>query len=262
MTEPARAAMPQPKAELKPQPWRVRVFRALGLLVTLAGNLVPLAGVLYWGWDTFQLLMLYWMETVIVAFWTIRRVAALPPTLLGTMTVNGRKRAATRAGLVGFFTLHAGIFISVHLLFLFGLFSGEWWEKVHGVRSFFDQLFISNGAWLALLMFFFAGWISFRLAPTPTLAPPSQQKTQGRNSKASPDDKPDAVGIVVGGLYVRIVVMQIAIIAGAWFAQAYGSMAPLLIVIGLKTLFDLGADSSDSFGKGMTFSSGDTTVGR
>jgi hypothetical protein len=249
MTEPARAAMPQPVA--------VRLLGGLHSLVTLAGNLVPLVGVLYWGWDTFQLLMLYWMETVIVAFWTIRRLAALPPTLLGTMMVNGRKQ---RAGLLGFFTLHAGAFMGAHLLFLFVLFSGDWWKKVHGLASFFGALFISNGAWIALLLFFFAGWIAFRLTPTSGLVHAIRQKVQGRQVAAAPAEKSDAVGSIVGGLYIRIFVMQIAIIAGAWFAQAYGSLAPLLIVIGLKTLFDLAESSSGGFGKGMRFSSGGTSV--
>jgi len=33
----------------------------------------PLYGVLYWQRDTFQLLILYWMETVVLAFWTLMR---------------------------------------------------------------------------------------------------------------------------------------------------------------------------------------------
>ena len=41
----------------------------------LLANLYPLLGVMLWGWDAFLLLMLYWMETVIVAFWTVVRVA-------------------------------------------------------------------------------------------------------------------------------------------------------------------------------------------
>lgn len=47
-------------------------------LIALIGNLIPLAGVWLWQWDPFQLLMLYWMETVIVAGWTLARIAALP----------------------------------------------------------------------------------------------------------------------------------------------------------------------------------------
>ncbi len=34
----------------------------LGLVATSIGNVIPLYGVLYWQWDTFQLLMLDWME--------------------------------------------------------------------------------------------------------------------------------------------------------------------------------------------------------
>ena len=56
----------------------MQIVRVFSVLFGLAANLIPLAGVLFWQWDTFQLLMLYWMETVIVAFWTIRRLARLP----------------------------------------------------------------------------------------------------------------------------------------------------------------------------------------
>ena len=44
-----------------------------GLLATSIGNVTPLYGVLYWQWDTFQLLIFYWMETVLLAFWTVMR---------------------------------------------------------------------------------------------------------------------------------------------------------------------------------------------
>jgi MFS superfamily sulfate permease-like transporter len=41
------------------------------------------------------------------------------------------------------------------------------------------------------------------------------------------------------GLYGRIVVMQVAIIFGGWFAMAIGSMAPLILLILGKTAADL-----------------------
>jgi len=103
---------------------------------------IPLAGVLYWGWDTFQLLMLYWTETVIVAFWTLMRIATLPARQLGTLTVNGVVRTATNLMMVGFFCLHAGMFIFVHLVFLLVLFSGDWFKKAHGVGGFFSELYL------------------------------------------------------------------------------------------------------------------------
>jgi hypothetical protein len=52
-------------------PRLARALWLLGLIAAFIGNVAPLYGVLYWQWDTFQLLMLYWMETVILAFWTL-----------------------------------------------------------------------------------------------------------------------------------------------------------------------------------------------
>ena len=58
---------------------------------------------------------------------------------------------------------------------------------------------------------------------------------------ARPEAAPaaDAVGSVVGGLYLRIVIMQTAIIFGAIASRGYGTLAPLVIVIAFKTLIDL-----------------------
>ncbi len=72
-------------------------------------------------------------------------------------------------------------------------------------------------------------------------------------------DGGDAVGAIVGTLYIRIFIMQAAIIFGAMFAQRRGSLAPLLIVIGLKTLYDLGSAWRTSEGRGFEFTSGNTT---
>lgn len=237
----------------------IRAIHTLSILVGLIANLIPLYGVLYWQWDTFQLLMLYWMETVIIAFWTIRRIARLPLQELGTITVNGRQRAATRPMLCGFFTLHAGMFILVHLVFLWVLFSGEWLKKVHGFASFMDELFVANGLWLALVFMFVSGWISY-LANASEAYPRAMERGLYPKKKVVPGESGDTVGSVIGGLYVRIVVMQIAIIAGAIFANSYGSTAPLLIVIGLKTLADLAASSRGASFKGMTLSSGKSSI--
>jgi hypothetical protein len=218
----------------------------ISTLIALAGNLVPLGGVLTWGWDPFQLLMLYWMETVILAGWTMARIGVMPPAELGTMTVNGRERTATNRMLVGFFSLHSGMFIAVHFLFLWLLFSDGWTGRVRGPVTFVRQLVIDSGAWIPLLFAFVAGLISYLVERQRSIA-----------AMTAPDGKAqDRVGSVVGALYVRIVVMQVAIIAGGWFAKEYGSKAPLLIVIVLKTLFDL------RLGGNLPFTASSSTGGK
>src|SRR4051794_21120178 len=178
-----------------------RLLAIVLTLATLTGNLIPLYGVLYWGWDTFQLLMLYWMETAIIAGFTLLRVARLSAPARGEITVNGRPRPATRFALVGFFAFHSGVFILVHLLFLWIFFSGDWLKKVHGVASFFSQLFVVNYVWVALVFLVIASGIWFVVDGA------EPQRPAGEAGK-----KYDPVGAIVGGLYARIVIMQIAII--------------------------------------------------
>ena len=48
------------------------------MIFLVAANLLPLAGVVFWGWDAFVILMLYWLETVVIAFWTILPVLVVP----------------------------------------------------------------------------------------------------------------------------------------------------------------------------------------
>ena len=43
-------------------------------ILVLMSDLVALAGVLWWGWDAFVLLMFYRMETAVIAFWALARI--------------------------------------------------------------------------------------------------------------------------------------------------------------------------------------------
>lgn len=212
-------------------------------LVIFAANLLPLAGVWFWGWDAFQVLMLYWAETVIVAGWTLARIATMPPDLLGSLEVNGKKRPGSNLSMTLFFAFHAGMFIFVHLIFLLVLFSGDWAGRMTRPLSFLHALFVESGAWVPLVLAFIGGLIGFLTAsPQPTIV----TRLWHRVDPAQPafvahglDPKKDHVGPLIGGLYARIIVMQMGIIFGAWFSDRFGNKAPLLIVIVLKSLIEL-----------------------
>jgi hypothetical protein len=189
--------------------------------------------------------MLYWMETVIVAFWTLVRLARLSREQPDDLEKVERSGLA-RVSLTGFFALHSGIFILVHFIFLWALFSGAWLKKVHDVQSFFTELIVNNGVWIALIFVFAANWISYLIdsrTPLARAVESTVQRAVERGQKQREPKPSDPVIAIVGALYIRIVIMQIAIIIGAWFAQAFGSIAPLILVIGLKTLIDLGLGS-------------------
>jgi hypothetical protein len=204
-------------------------------LILLGANLVPLVGVIFWGWDAFVLLMLYWLETAIIAFWTIVRIAASSPRALSDIKFGDGKRTASPLGMAAFFTLHAGIFMAVHFLFLWELFSGQWSRRIHGIGAFMDQMVIGTGLWVPLLVLFVArGALMLFEAAKPHLL-------RWFNIAPRKPEPPTlgAGGSIVFGLYLRIVVMQFAIIIGAWFALVFGSASALVILIVVKTAVDL-----------------------
>ncbi len=126
----------------------VRALRIVAAMLFSAFNLVPLYGIYAWGWDAFQLLLLYWAETVILFACTLVHIACIPRARLGTMTVNGRTVPASRAMMVGFFAFHGGTFIAIHLLFLCVLFSGDAFRRIDGVAGFLRTFFFASGAWV------------------------------------------------------------------------------------------------------------------
>ena len=123
-------------------------------LFLLGLNLIPLLGVIAWDWDAFVLLMLYWLETAVIAFWTVVRVAMMPRGALGELQIGDDKRTASPLGMAAFFTAHAGIFMGVHFMFLWTLFSGQWSRKIHGLRDFVDRMVIDTGLWVPLAALF------------------------------------------------------------------------------------------------------------
>lgn len=201
-------------------------------IILFAANLLPLAGILFWGWDAFILLVLYWLETAVIGFWMMMRILSLPTGTLGDFTTNGKKAPATRIGLALFLIVHAGMFMGVHFVFLWSLFSGDWSKRVHGPIDFVRELVIGTGLWLPLLVLFFARGAAFLYE---TVGAPMIARL---NRRTTPPADPDAAGHIIGSFYVRIVVMHCAIIFGG-FLSFLGSIGPLIVMVALKTAVDL-----------------------
>ena len=206
-------------------------------LILLAANLLPLAGVLFWGWDAFVILVLYWFETAIIGFWTIVRVATASRDALGGITMTGTTRTPSPFGLALFFVAHAGIFMGVHFAFLWALFSGHWASRIHGLREFVEKLIIGTDLWIPLLVLFLArGIVSFYAAIGVRL---QRWINPQRPVRTRPAPSDSIARAIVGGFYARIIVMHVAILFGG-FLSFFGSIAPLIILIAIKTAVDLG----------------------
>lgn len=210
-------------------------------LLLVAVDAVPVLGVIFWQWDAFVLLILYWMDSAIIGFWTIARIAAMPPATMGPpLFGDDRPAAKSPLGMAAFFVLHSGMFMGVHLLFLWVLFADDWSGKIHGVRDFVAQIVVATGLWLPLLMLFIGRGVSFLFhVVSPEVIRRIEQALPICGLPPPPTPDTGGLGTIIGGFYLRIVIMQVTIIIGGMIAVGVGSLAPLMILVVLKTLADV-----------------------
>ncbi len=229
-----------------------QVVRALlhpSTLLLLAANSIPIFGVLYWGWDVFVLLMLYWLETAIIGGWTIARIALAPPGSLGKIEINGRPTMAGSLIIAGFFIVHSGIFMLVHMVFLWTLFSGHWSKEIHGPIDFVSKMIVGTDMWIPLLALFIVRGLGFVFhVLRPEIIQQFEESLHLRVSAPSAAAPADELGSIIGAFYSRIVVMHMTIIFSAFIAVLFGSIAPLIIMVCIKTVADVVLHLTFDFG--------------
>lgn len=96
------------------------------VFVLILVNLIPLYGVIYWGWDQDYILFIYWAETSIIGLFNVFRMLLAKKVDTKGIRVNGKRPVVKtkkqflkfRVSLVLFFIMHFGIFNLVHGLFV------------------------------------------------------------------------------------------------------------------------------------------------
>lgn len=219
-------------------------------LILIAANLLPLVGVAFWHWDAFLLLMLYWMDTAIIAFWTMVHIAMTPRDRLNDLRISsGGKSIDSPWAIVAFFVLHAGIFMAVHFLFLWVLFAGAWAHKIHGPGDFVRQIVVEAHLWIPLAGLALSRGMSFLFH---VIRPETLQRLEHaifprRPVRVVAQAHAGNLGGEIGALYARIVIMQLAVLFGGFLSTLLGSMAPFVTLILLKTLADMAVHMAVDF---------------
>ena len=193
-------------------------------------NLIPLPGVLFFGWDAGALLLLYWLENLVIGGYTLIR-----------MLHNGGLKAVFVSL---FFVFHYGMFCAVHGLFVLML-SNTGMEEVESFPGFAqDDSFV-----LFLPLIMIQGVISTIVERYPGLLflpllsfIISHGISIVTHHFIGKEDAGRSADSIMGDPYGRIVILHVAIIAGSFFIIA-GKMASvipiLLLLIILKTGLDL-----------------------
>ena len=216
--------------------------------VLIAVNVIPAIGVLFFGWNAFEVVFLFWMENMVIGcfavlkmvtahsreitikdivdlipmgwFWS-RISSHVDPSQMEAIKVS--LPGTTKFLLVPFFCFHYGVFMFVHgALIVFLLGDGEAGFRAGGIPGTLTAAW-HNWMWIGLAGLFFEHAREFS----------SEYLGTGKNRKTS------AIFQMVAP-YGRIVVMHVIIIAGGFFLvffQLPRLMAIILVVA--KTMMEI-----------------------
>ena len=110
----------------------------MSVYLLILANLVPLFGSLFFGWNLFSIIFIFWAENLVVGFYNIFRI----------LKADGDKASiGAKIGSSIFFTFHYGIFTLVHGVFVFALFGKNLGghSGLFGILTSVIFLFISHG---------------------------------------------------------------------------------------------------------------------
>ena len=96
------------------------------VIALIVVNLYPVFGVLFWGWDVFPIMLLFWSENVIIGFFNILRMIAVSP--------EDKPSWLAKLFLIPFFIVHYGGFTAGHGIFVVVVFGQAFFESTAGPR--------------------------------------------------------------------------------------------------------------------------------
>ena len=202
-----------------------RVGSSAGAVVALiVANVIPLVGVVIFGWSVWNILVIYWLENGIVGVINVLKMAsatgetAANPSPL-TFMVNGQPATQlSKPALIPFFVVHYGIFWFVHGVFVLTLpaflsMASDTAMRLDLGAVLFAAIALAISHGLSFWWNFLRGGEYRRVTPAGLMFAP----------------------------YRRLIALHLTIIFGAMAVMFTGApVAAVAILVAIKTLLDLG----------------------
>jgi len=187
----------------------------LGLVIGL--NLIPVIGVLFWGWSAFALIVLYWLENLIVG---VRTLAGM----FANAAITGGANWLAALFFGAFFTVHYGIFCFGHGIFVMALFGGSFYgDSIIDLGGAVSKLFATQSN----LLIGFASIVAW-------------QVVQFFRFIASGEVRRTNVLELMGSPYPRIIVLHVTIIFGGFLLMLLNQPVGGILVLALvKMVYDV-----------------------
>lgn len=192
------------------------VWKLPSVIALVLANLIPLFGVVCYGWQVFPIMFLFWFENVVVGLFNVVKMA-----WAGGLGSN----VGVKLFLVPFFTVHYGIFTMVHGLFVFAMFGADW-RGGAGAFPSFDRV-------QDLLTQQHLGWAVLGLVVSHGFSFVTNYLRDGTYRTA-------VLPIIMMQPYGRVVVLHLAILGGGFLVLALGKpVVGLVLLIALKIGLDV-----------------------
>jgi hypothetical protein len=192
------------------------------IIALVLANAMPLIGVLWFHWQVFPILLVYWLENVVIGGFNVLKMLTADP-----------EQPIAWVGklfLIPFFCVHFGLFTMIHGMLVFSFFGREvpalqalhyGWLTPSVVATAVHATHIEY-AWLALLL---SHGFSFVW-----------------NYLLGGEYKNVGLQVLMNQPYARVIVLHIVILFGAGLTTALGSPTPaLVLLVGLKIGMDVRA---------------------
>ncbi|MFI5235842.1 MAG: DUF6498-containing protein [Gemmatimonadales bacterium] len=192
------------------------------IAVLVLANIVPLIGVLFFGWQVFPIILIYWLENVVVGGFNVLKMLTADP--------DQPIAWAGKLFLIPFFCIHFGMFTLIHGIFVFTIFG-------RGVPSLHQ---------------FHSGWLSVAQVMAAIHATHVEYAVLALllshgfsfvwNYLLGGEYKNVQLQLLMGQPYARIVILHLVVLGGAFLVAAVGSPLPaLVLLVALKTGVDVAA---------------------
>lgn len=184
------------------------------IIALIIANVVPIIGVLFFDWSLFQIMFLYWLESIVIGFYNILKFIKMGWFL--------------SIFYVPFFIVHYGMFMAVHLSFIFAFFAPEL-----VFRSLFPPketilMLISINA-IPLITLIISHGISFFL-----------------NFIGKHEYENINIGEQVQAPYKRIILMHLTLLFGGWIIMLLKiPIFGLVLLVIFKTIADIHAHTKE-----------------
>ncbi|HEX7346083.1 MAG TPA: DUF6498-containing protein [Candidatus Limnocylindrales bacterium] len=201
-----------------------RVGSSFGAVAALViANLIPLVGVLFFGWSVWNILVIYWLENGIVGVINVLKMSSATGEeatgFAAALRINGQPATSmSKLGLIPFFAMHYGIFWFVHGIFVLTLpaflsLASDTSLSLDPGPVLFAAIGLAVSHGLSFWWNFLRGGEYRRTTPAALMFAP----------------------------YRRLIALHLTIIFGAMAVMFTGApVAAVAILVGVKTLLDLG----------------------